>query len=310
MGPCEQTLLITPSTGLVFDIQRFCLHDGPGIRTTVFFKGCPLQCAWCQNPESQKVTAELAYYRERCIRCRDCLRVCPENAILAEDEKWIDREKCTLCGRCVDTCTSRGIELVGRNWNAEDLLGEVLKDQDFFSESGGGITLSGGEPMLQHAFLIEWLPRVKAHGIHVTMETCGLAEWPRIQRVAPFVDLFYFDLKVMNPEKHHHYTGVDNRIILENFMKLSANAKNLQARMPLVPGITSTPENISETSGFLKSAGHSIIHCLPYHKMGESKRIRLGAGEVSIDAASPTPEELDVAIAVFQKEGIDAVVYD
>jgi glycyl-radical enzyme activating protein len=202
-----------PQEGLLFDLQRFSLHDGPGIRSTVFFKGCPLRCRWCQNPESHTCTPEMAFYQERCQACFCCEAVCPEQAITRRPEARIDFARCSACGACAAVCDSQAIVTIGQRWPVDRLVAEIEKDRDFFEDSGGGVTLSGGEPMGQHAFLACLLPALKARGRHVALETCGVFTWQQMEPLLPHLDLIYFDLKHMAPDIHRDLTGRDNTLI-------------------------------------------------------------------------------------------------
>ncbi|MCP4284824.1 MAG: glycyl-radical enzyme activating protein, partial [Gammaproteobacteria bacterium] len=252
---------------IIFDIQRFSLHDGPGIRTTIFFKGCPLRCLWCQNPESHTTKPEIAFYAEHCRERFECEEVCVEGAILRGKGQRVNRARCNTCGKCA-ACVHRALRIIGQPWDGQSLLAEILKDNDYFIESGGGITLSGGEPMMQARFLAGWLPLVKEHGVHVNMETCGLFKWGQIESLLPYLDLIYFDLKHMNAQRHQKHTDQGNQIILENFARLAQEPVGLQARMPLIPKMNDEPENIRATAQFLKRQGQETIHCLPYHNLG------------------------------------------
>lgn len=295
---------------VVFDIQRFSLHDGPGIRTTVFFKGCPLSCAWCQNPESQNFRPELIFYKESCIQCFDCRKHCPENAISDHSMLRFDPKRCTLCGQCVTQCLTNSLRMIGKKWSAADLLEEIYKDIDFFIDSGGGITLSGGEPLLQANFLFQWLPMVKEKKIHTTLETCGLANWMQIEKLLPWLDIVFYDLKHMNDSIHKEYTGYGNAGILENFSRLSRSKSGLQARMPVIPGINNSVENIQATANFLKSNHHFSIHLLPYHNLGEAKLKRIYSQQRPMNIAALDSEQLQKTQEMFKKEKIHAVLYD
>jgi len=295
---------------LIFNVQRFCLHDGPGIRTTLFFKGCPLRCAWCQNPESISPEAQMAFIAERCKGCFQCADACEKTAILRSADVRIDYSRCNVCGRCAEVCPANSLTLVGRRRPLDALMGEVLRDQDFFLDSGGGITLSGGEPLLQWHFLEDFLPQVKQRDIHVTLETCGYFDWVHIQPLLPFLDLIYFDLKHMDTKIHRRYTGAGNRRILDNFARLSGASPPLVPRMPIVPGVNDSKENISETARFLLRHGHHSIHGLPYHGLGANKIRWINTSLQplhlsSLDAAACAPIK-----RTFEKEGIHAVIYD
>lgn len=294
----------------VFDIQRFSIHDGPGIRMTIFFKGCPLRCRWCQNPESHKPDIEVAFYKERCAFCFACRDVCSENAILKSEGVRIDFDRCNACGKCVSECMNNALRLVGKTWDASALLDEILKDKDFFDDSDGGITLSGGEPSLYSAFLREFLPLVKKMGIHVNMETSGMFKWDNIEPILPFLDLIFYDLKLMDSKMHQAYTGVDNRIIMENLKKLAVTFTNLTARMPVIHTINDTPVNISSTAGFLKENSLQSIHLLPYHNFGEAKLARIKTDLEPLNLSTGNGDYLLSAKSRFEDHGISVLLYD
>jgi pyruvate formate lyase activating enzyme len=298
------------NTAMIFDVQRFALHDGPGIRTTVFFKGCPLQCRWCQNPESHRPHVEMAFYRERYQACFLCETVCPEHAITHQPESRIDFSRCTACGACAATCSHEAIMTVGRLWTVDQLVAEIKKDRDFFETSGGGVTLSGGEPLMQADFLAQLLPALKADGIHITMETCGFFRWEHIVPLLPHLDLVYFDIKHMDRDTHQHLTRADNPRILDNFSRLLNGPPALQARMPLIPGMNDDPDNIRATARFLRQNHHYRIHCLPYHNFGEAKLARLQTPLAPLGLDRLTPERRQWVEDIFDQEGIHADVYD
>ena len=299
-----------PQEGLLFDVQRFSLHDGPGIRTTVFFKGCPLRCRWCQNPESLRPAPEMAFYRERCEDCFRCEAVCPEQAIIRRPGARIDFSRCSACGACAAVCRQRAIVTIGYAWPVDRLVAELVRDRDFYEDSGGGVTLSGGEPMGQHVHLACLLPRLKAKGLHVALETCGVFAWKRIEPLLPHLDLIYFDLKHMAPDSHKTLTGMDNTLILQNFKRLAPRFAHLRARMPLVPGMNDDEANLRATARFLRENRHERIHGLPYHNLGEAKLARLQTGLKPLNAGRLTFARLDRVKAIFAQEGIHAVVYD
>jgi pyruvate formate lyase activating enzyme len=294
--------------GILFDVQRFSIHDGPGIRTTLFFKGCPLRCLWCQNPESHKPGREIAFYRERCARCFNCREICPERAILEGEDRRVDYTKCTVCGECAAACDRDALRVVGTCWEPHPLLDEILRDRDFFMDSGGGITLSGGEPAAQSAFLEVFLPLVKAEGIHVNMETCGMFRWEDMKPLLPHLDLIYYDLKLMDPEAHRNYTGSSNRVILENFKKIARDFPNLEVRMPVVPSINDTPENILDTAGFLKENRQASIYLLRYHHMGEAKLPKIDTNLTPLKLQGDASRALLSAKKLFENEGICAIL--
>ena len=301
---------VAPKTSAVlFDIQRFSLQDGPGIRTTVFIKGCPLRCLFCQNPESQDVRPEVAFFAERCQGFQDCAPACPRGAIIPGDER-VDRARCVPCHECAAACPAGALRLIGQEWTVEHLVEEALRDQDHFRDSGGGVTLSGGEPMLQWPFLLELLPHLRAHHVHVLLETCGHFGWEAMERVLPLLDAIYFDLKHLDPALHRDLTGKDNRLILDNFAALARRPVELQARMPVIPGRNDSRQNVLATAAFLRAHGKPSIHCLPYHNLGEAKLGRIGSPLEPLRLARPGPAELEAVRALFEQEGIHAVVYE
>jgi pyruvate formate lyase activating enzyme len=294
----------------IFDIQRFSIHDGPGIRTTLFFKGCPLRCRWCQNPESHNPGPEVAFYTERCVGCFACKEVCPDEAIVESQDIRIDHKRCDACGKCVSECTNRALRRIGEWWEAGPLLEEVLKDRDFFEDSDGGITLSGGEPAFQVEFLREFLPLIKDEGIHVNMETCGMFRWDDVKKILSHLDIIYFDLKFIESGMHKKFTGRDNRTIIDNYVELAKIFPNLEARMPVIPTINDSPENIIEIARFLKDNKHKSIHLLPYHKLGEAKLPRIKTDLRPLNLKIETLDYLSSAKDLFESEGICPILYD
>jgi pyruvate formate lyase activating enzyme len=265
--------------GLIFDIKRYALHDGPGIRASVFFKGCPLTCTWCHNPESKKPEREIMVFPERCIHgCRECLEVCPENALELKPAPEMDRGLCSLCGRCVPACPADALQLIGREVTAGELLEEVERDRKFFEQSGGGLTLTGGEPLFQTGFLESVLREARKRNIHTAVDTCGYAPWKDLAAVVPLTDTFLYDIKLMDEESHRRHTGKGNRRILRNLEKLSRVHRDVRVRIPLIPGITDSRENMSRMRDFLCPLKKGIreIGILKYHSLGTAKEKRLG----------------------------------
>lgn len=298
------------AAGIIFDIQRFSLHNGPGIRTTVFFKGCPLRCAWCQNPEAIDPNPEMAFFAERCQECLRCAAACPAKAVRKETKRRIAFEACTACGACATACPNRALQRIGREWRQEALVAELVKDRDFYRDSGGGVTLSGGEPMQQSPFLLALLPLLKAADIQIALQTSGLFAWSQIEPLLPHLDLIFFDLKHMDAVAHRKLTGCDNRTILANFTRLAQRGAPLQARMPVVPGLNDSQINLAATARFLYQRGHRLVHCLPYHNLGEAKLARLGSAQKPLGLSRPSGADLQTMKAVMAEEGIHAVVYD
>lgn len=263
---------------LIFDIHRFALDDGPGIRTTVFMKGCPLACIWCHNPESMHVAQELAIYPDRCIHCGSCKTVCPEAAISGDAVLKIDRGLCTACGNCADSCPARAVNIIGKEYQLEELLEAITRDRHFFETSGGGVTFSGGEPTLWMNYLSSALVALKKENLHTAIQTCGMFDYAGFsQKVLPFIDLIMFDIKFIDAAKHQRYTGQNNLPILENFRRITKEAGNrVLPRVPLVPGITATPGNLLEIASFLAELGYLRCELLPYNPAGIEKRQSIG----------------------------------
>lgn len=264
-----------PLTGLVFDIQRFAVHDGGGIRTLVFLKGCPLKCKWCQNPESMSTKPEIMRIPHHCIGCVKCATLCPEGAItIHEDFKVdIDRDKCTYCGECVEKCYAGAMTIVGRYMTVDEVMEEVERDRLFYHNSNGGVTFSGGEPTLQSEFLIEALKEAKSRGLHTAIESCALCSKETFAKVLENVDLLLTDIKHMDSEKHQELTGAPNDQILENIKMAAEKGKSIRIRIPLIPGYNDSPKNIEATAKFVEQLGKNVegLDILPYHRLGEPK---------------------------------------
>jgi pyruvate formate lyase activating enzyme len=287
---------------VIFDIQRYSVHDGPGIRTVVFFKGCPLRCLWCQNPESWRRASEVGFAPERCIGCRNCEEACREGAILSGARR-IDRARCTVCGECVDTCYAEGLRMVGEEWGRQELLAEVSKDRPFYEDSGGGVTLSGGEPLLQIDFVEGFCSACREEGLSVAVETCGAVPFDSFGRILPFVDLFLYDVKAIDSSLHKAWTGSSNELILSNLEKLREAAVPVIPRMPIVPEHTALASNLDQIAAHLEGSFQEV-HLLPYHGWGESKRDLVDSQKPSLDLDSPTEEEMTAIGKIFEERGI------
>jgi pyruvate formate lyase activating enzyme len=279
-------------SGIIFDIKKFSIHDGPGIRTTVFFKGCPLSCWWCHNPESQRISREKLYAVSRCIGCGECLAACPENAIHEMETGFCtDPEKCLQCGNCADICLAEACEMAGRELTVSQVMAEIEKDTAFYDESVGGVTFSGGEPLAQPDFLFALLKACKSHQIHTALDTSGFSTWRVLDLIRHYVDVFLFDLKLMDDVKHQMATGVSNRPILENLLALSSGSQQIRIRIPVIPGITDDTENVSAIGVFVATLpSMPPIDLLPYHHFAAAKYERMGKTYRLLDTRPPTAD--------------------
>jgi pyruvate formate lyase activating enzyme len=274
------------SSGFIFDIQRFSVHDGPGIRTLVFFKGCPLACLWCSNPESQRFAPELLFDASKCVACGGCVEACPHGATRASgDGVQYDRERCAACGACADVCPAEARTVAGRRVTAAEVVAEIVKDAPFFTNSGGGVTLGGGEPLAQADFASEILKQCRVRGIHTAIETCGHVPWPAFETILPLTDLFLYDVKHLDADAHRTRTGGDVALILSNLERLVRSRGAVTVRVPVVPGFNDTPQDIRIVAEHVARLGLRELHLLPYHRLGESKYRLLGR-PVCFEAAS------------------------
>lgn len=262
--------------GILFNIQRFSLHDGPGIRTIPFFKGCPLTCKWCSNPESQRPQPELIFKKNDCIRCGKCIEVCKQKALSPNNPYFIDRERCIQCGDCTRVCPTQALEMKGKRMTVAEVMLELQKEANLFRRSGGGITLSGGEPLAQPEFARELLKACKEKGWHTAIETTGFTTKEVVEDVFPWIDLALTDIKAIDPVVHQQNTGVDNSKILENLIRISFITKVI-VRIPVIPGVNDNPDEIRSIAEFARlMSGVDTIHLLPYHAFGENKYSLLG----------------------------------
>jgi pyruvate formate lyase activating enzyme len=278
--------------GRVLRIERFAIHDGPGIRTTVFLKGCPLRCAWCHTPESQSLGLEFLPHGDRCLRCGTCTSICPQQgALVAASGGPIATDACDMCGKCTEACPTDAREMVGQPMSVGALLAEIERDRIFYDESGGGVTFSGGEPLMQPAFLLDMVHACRASGIHVAVDTCGLVDTEALLDAAHAVDLFLYDVKIMDEERHRAFTGASNVRILQNLERLVAVHDNILVRFPLVPGVNEDDENVLALGAFLASLRLTRVDVLPYHRAGIAKYDRLNK-PYTLTATQPPSREL------------------
>jgi pyruvate formate lyase activating enzyme len=291
-------------TGFVSRIRRLAIHDGPGIRSVVFLKGCPLHCAWCAAPETQADHADLELFPDRCVACDACLRVCPENAVrVLENRRDIDRERCTVCGRCVEVCYADALRLVGARRTVAEVLGEVGRDRVFYARSGGGVTLSGGEPLHQPAFTRALLRACRLSGLHTAMETSGYAEWETLAGVLPELDLLLYDIKHTDPRRHEALTGASNEDILENLRRAVRSGIPTIIRVPVIPGINDGADDVRALARLLHEVGPiRQVDLLPYHRLGEATYARMGR-TYTLTLPLPTDEHIQSIRNILQAEG-------
>jgi pyruvate formate lyase activating enzyme len=296
----------------IYNLQKYSIHDGNGIRTTIFFKGCPLHCAWCHNPESQNFFPELMFNEERCTGCGACVSKCSQNAVFITENgfAFTDSTKCTACGKCADCCLNGARDIAGLTYDIEELVREVDKDRMFYEQSGGGVTLSGGEVMAQP---IDYIEKLTAHlfdkGYSVNIDTCGFAPFERFERILPYVDTFLYDIKDMDSERHMRYTGIGNELIIDNLRKLSGAGARIWLRLPLVEHVNADEAYIRSVIEFLKSGVIlKQINLLPYHNIGKSKYSRLNrtyndAGIFEV----PPDEKMKQFAELFRENGFPCV---
>jgi pyruvate formate lyase activating enzyme len=295
--------------GIVTDIQRFSVHDGPGIRTLVFLKGCPLSCPWCCNPETQREEPELLFYEFKCISCGKCVAICPESAIGRPGEPRIDRELCTMCGACAQVCPSGALKISGDLMSVDEVYEVIAKDRIFYDKSGGGVTFSGGEPLVQHEFLLAMLEKLRGERIHTAVETTGYAGWDVLDGVREKVDLFLYDLKIMDAANHLGVVGVGNSPILDNLKRLVSSGSDVVVRVPVIPGYTHEHDNLPKIFAFAASLGGvKTINLLPYHGYGKSKYTSVGR-EYGLESVAALEEaEMERLAGIVRGFGLECVI--
>ena len=293
MTPCDHVAGMGDRgrEGMIFNIQRFSLHDGPGIRTTVFLKGCPLRCAWCSNPESQNPLPELLYRSQKCLKCRTCEGVCKRGAIgFKDDTLFLDRALCDRCEDCVNACIGGALEITGKRMTVEEVVDEVCRDEAFYNNSGGGVTLSGGEPLFQPDFTLNLLRKCREQGLRTCLDTCGLAPWDTLARVLAYTDLILFDLKHTDPGSHLEGTGAGNERIMDNLKRLTSTAGNrVWIRIPVIRNFNDSEPFFGNVATILRGTTVEKVSLLGYHEWGKSKYAALGR-EYPLDGVGPYSE--------------------
>ena len=313
-------------TGMIYDIQGFSVNDGPGIRTTVFLKGCPLRCPWCHSPESQKFYPQLSWISMRCIGtevCQErCIKACPKDALEYGDVGvnsqtqqsvqyvHVKRDLCDNCGKCAEVCYPHALYLCGETYTVDDVLKKVLKDRHFFENSGGGVTVSGGEALSQPIFTIELLRRLKEEGVHTALDTTGYAPWQIVEQTLPYTDLYLLDLKHMDNERHQLTVGVPNVRIHENARKIAAAGGKFQIRIPVIPLFNDDEENIRATAEFCRELGDAVtlVQLLPYHNLGVTKHLRISDTAVA-EATTPSDEKMQQLKAIMESYGLNVIIH-
>jgi glycyl-radical enzyme activating protein len=301
----------TPVTkGWVFNIQRYSIQDGPGIRTTVFLNGCPLRCLWCSNPESQGAPPSLFYFDSLCVRCYRCVEACPTGAtsIAPDGSIKIDRTRCERCGKCAEVCPNEARVMSGKLMTVDEVLEVVKKDALFYKNSGGGITASGGEPTHQPEFLLEFFKGCQNSGFHTCLDTTGYVRWEIFEGILEYTDLVLYDIKHMNPERHKELTGVDNRIILLNAEKIAKKGIPLIIRVPLIPGGNDSPENLETLGKYVAKLGTHKLDLLPYHQFGVKKYERLGMEYKMGDIKPYQKEQVELIKKTLESYGLEVSI--
>lgn len=299
------------NSGLIFDIKRYAINDGPGIRMTIFMKGCPLNCTWCHNPESISPKPQKLFTASKCIGCGECVKACPNQACQLTPQGIVTNpELCQLCGRCADVCPTEATEISGKYETIDSLLEKIEQEIIFFDQSGGGVTISGGEPLLHHEYLLALLDVCQQKDIHCTVDTSGLAKTEILLAVAEKTDLFLYDLKMMDEVRHKQYTGVSNKKILANLEILAETGAEINIRIPLIKGINDDEENIRQTAEFIVNlSGHKKpVNILPYHNIATPKYLKLGQTYHSSEMDEPSESEQQQVINIFTEYGLEAKI--
>lgn len=295
--------------GMIFDIKKYSINDGPGIRTTVFFQGCPLACQWCHNPESQSLKTVLFHRQNRCVLCGECVDVCSQHAIAINGNATTDRSLCQVCGACADVCYNGARVLSGYEASVKQVMSEVLRDRSFYEGSAGGVTFSGGEPLLQPRFLLNLLIACRSQDLHTVVDTSGYANWEVLNSIQEYVHLFLFDLKMMDEDRHFQYTGVSNRLILQNLIQLANAGSAITIRIPLIPGINDDEENLQASADFIHALPNIAgIELMGYHDMAAAKYQSLGFEYPLKEIRMPSKNQLQQCARLLVKSGVNVKI--
>ena len=308
-------------TPLIFDIKRYAISDGPGIRIAIYFKGCPLRCKWCHNPESQLPKMQKLYTESKCIGAQDCIEICPEDALaLTPNGIVTNAEKCTLCGLCADACPTKAIEMSGKLYDTTDLMQIIERERVHIEHSEGGVTFSGGEPLMFPDFLLKMLQECGKAGLHRAVDTCGFVPAKTLLEVAKHTDLFLYDLKLMDPVQHKKWTGKDNKLILENLVKLAETGAAINIRIPFIKNVNTAEEEVTRMAAFIAGLpsknsesefaipAKPLVSLLPYHNIAAHKYNKLGSNYEEFEMAEPGEEDLKRAEQIFQQYGISTEI--
>nr|MDO8135060.1 glycyl-radical enzyme activating protein [Candidatus Njordarchaeum guaymaensis] len=297
------------ATGVIFNVQRFSTEDGPGIRTTVFMKGCPLRCLWCHNVEGINPNREIVWHDTKCIGCLSCVEACPKKAIVKIPERLVtDRAKCDACGKCAEVCTAKARELMGQRVSVDEVLDEVLKDKVFYETSNGGVTASGGEPTMQSEFVKELFSECKSSDVHTALDTCGHAKWGILENILKYTDLVLYDIKEIDPKKHKTYTGVPPDLIWENARRIAELGRPMWVRAPIIPGYTDNAENVKGIAKLCAELGNvERLDLLPYHRFGEPKYKKLDLKYALEGLKPPSNEVMENLREVAREAGVKLV---
>ena len=296
---------------LIFDIKRYAINDGPGIRITIFLKGCPLSCKWCHNPESQSVAAQKLYTEKNCIGAQECIAVCPENALeLTPHGIVTDYNACTLCGLCAEVCPTKAMEMSGKLYGVDELIEIIEKERIHIDQSGGGVTFSGGEPLMHSGFLLEMLKACGEKGLHRTIDTSGFSDTKTLLEVAKYTDLFLFDIKHVDSDIHKKWTGVGNKLILDNLKILAETGAEINIRIPLIKNVNADKKSVSDIAAFVAGlpGKKPKVNILPYHNIAASKYTKLGSDYEEFNMAEPSEEDQNRAISIFKDKGLEVEI--